>query len=130
MIKYEQMHHVECVMNVTKPDIDPAAVLSRALLNAGRDLGLSQEQLGRVVGRDRTRLKGGIRPDTKVGELALLFIRCYRGLFALVDGDLELMRHWMHTYNTGTRGVPAEQVQSAQGLITVLEYLDAIRGKV
>lgn len=117
-------------MNIAKPEVDPEAVLSRALLNAGRDLGLSQEQLGRVVGRDRTRLKNGIRPDSKVGELALLFIRCYRSLYALVDGDVELMRHWMQTYNRGTRGVPAEQVQSAQGLITVLEYLDAIRGKV
>src|SRR5690606_41649528 len=119
MIKYEQMHHVESVMNVTKPDIDPAAVLSRALLNAGRDLGLSQEQLGRVVGRDRTRLKGGIRPDTKVGELALLFIRCYRGLFALVGGDFVVMRHWMHTYNTCTRGVPAEEVRCASVIIMV-----------
>lgn len=109
---------------------DEAAVISKALLAAGEALGLSREQLGQVVGRDRTRLRDGLRPGSKPAELALLLIRVYRGLYALVDGDAATMRHWMHTYNHGTRGVPAEQVLSASGLVTVVEYLDAVRGKV
>jgi hypothetical protein len=40
------------------------------------------------------------------------------------------MKHWMHTYNHHTGAVPAEQVKSVQGLVTVMEYLDAIRGKL
>jgi hypothetical protein len=36
----------------------------------------------------------------------------------------------MHTNNRHTGGVPAEQVRSVQGLARVVEYLDAIRGKV
>ena len=105
-------------------------VLAKALLNAGKAIGLSQADIGAVVGRDRTSFARGLDPDNKSGELALLLIRCYRGLFALVGGNPADMRHWMHTENSHTGGVPAEQVKSVQGLAEVLGYLDAIRGKV
>jgi hypothetical protein len=36
----------------------------------------------------------------------------------------------MQTENLHTGGIPAEQVKSVQGLIAVLEYLDAMRGKL
>ncbi len=112
------------------PKIDDSAVLSEAFIRAGDELGLTRTQLGQVIGRDRSRFKNGIRPDSKPGELALLFIRCYRSLYALVDGDEAVMRHWMQTHNHGTGGVPLEQVQTATGLFAVASYLDAIRGKV
>jgi len=118
------------IMSDTLAHLDQDAVLAEALLNAGQQLGLTRKQLGQVVGRDRTRLKDGLRPSSKAGELALIFIRCYRGLYALVDGDKETMRHWMKTPNRGTGGIPLEQVQTTAGLVTVLNYLDAIRGKV
>lgn len=109
---------------------DDDAVLSEATLNAAQLLGLTRTQLGKVLGRDRSRLKSSIRVDSKAGELALLLIRVYRALYAMVDGDDAVMQHWMRTPNTGTGGTPAEQVQSVQGLTEVLAYLDAIRGKV
>lgn len=117
-------------LQARKPDA--AAVLSTALLNAGKEMGLSQNELGAVIGRDRTAFsrRAGIDPASKAGELALLLIRAYRSLFALVGGDAGQMRHWMHTRNLHTGGVPAEQVRSVTGLSRVVEYLDAIRGKI
>src|SRR5512139_306850 len=113
------------------PDIDQASVLAEALVNAGRQLGMSQADLGEIVGKDRTVIsRGRVDPVSKAGELALLFIRCYRALYVLVGGDAQQMRHWMQTENLHTGGIPAEQVKSVQGLITVLEYLDAMRGKL
>lgn len=110
---------------------DKADVLAEALVNAGRYLGMSQAELGAIVGKDRTAIsRGRIDPNSKAGELALLFIRCYRALYALTGGDHEQMAHWMRTENRHTGGVPAEQVKTVQGLINVLEYLDAIRGKL
>ena len=106
------------------------AVLVKAILNAGKVLGLSQAELGEVVGRDRTSITRGLEPTSKSGELALLLIRCYRSLFVLVGGRPEDMRHWMHTYNRDTGGVPAEQVKRVQGLTRVVEYLDAMRGRL
>lgn len=110
---------------------EPDAILTQALLTAGDFLGLTRDALGTAIGKERTVFtRGKIVPNTKAGELALLLIRCYRSLYALVGGDRDQMRHWMHTANRHTGGVPAEQVQSVQGLVRVMEYLDAIRGKV
>jgi len=110
---------------------EKAAVLNEALANAGRHLGLIQADLGEIVGRGRTDIsRGRIDPGGKDGELALLFIRCYRALYGLTGGDIGVMRHWMHTENHHTGGIPAEQVKTVQGLMTVVEYLDAIRGKL
>jgi hypothetical protein len=115
--------------NAHKPD--PTAVLTQALLGAGDFLGLTKAELGAAIGKDRTVFtRGKVSPDTKAGELALMLIRCYRSLYALVGGDRSQMQHWMHTPNSHTGGVPAEQVKSVQGLVRVMEYLDAIRGKI
>ncbi len=113
------------------PDIDRTGVLAEALANAGKHLGMSQADLGAVIGKNRTAVsRGSIDPDSKAEELALLFIRCYRALFVLVGGNFGQMRHWMQTENLHTGGVPGEQIKSVQGLTAVLEYLDAMRGKL
>ncbi len=105
-------------------------VLAKAFTNAGKALGVSQAELGLIIGKDRSNFRNGIDPKTKSGELALLFIRCYRSLFALVGGQAKDMQHWMQTKNTHTGGVPSEQIKTVTGLAYVVEYLDAIRAKV
>ena len=112
-------------------NLRPAEVLTRALVKAGKELGLTQADLGAIVSRDRTALsRGALEPDTKSGELALLLIRAYRSLFVLVGGEPRQMKHWMHAHNHHVGGVPAELVRSVPGLMRVVEYLDAIRGRV
>jgi hypothetical protein len=108
----------------------PSAVLLKALLSAGKSLGLSKSDIGKVIGKDRTSLNRGIEPSSKTGELALLLIRCYRALHVLVGGQPDDLKHWMNTYNHHIQGIPAEKIHTVQGLTHVLEYLDAIRGKV
>jgi hypothetical protein len=118
-------------MNVTHAaEADDAAVLTKAFLNAGKAMGLSQAELGEIVGRDRTSFRRGLAPVSKSGELALLLIRLYRSLYVLVGGEPRDIRHWMSVQNQHTGGVPREQVKSVQGLTRVLEYLDAMRGKL
>jgi hypothetical protein len=115
----------------TIQDIDKAGVLAEAFINAGKNLGMNQADLGNIIGKDRSAIsRGKIEPGSKAGELALLFIRCYRALFVLVGGDYRQMQHWMKTENLHTGGIPAEQAKSVQGLVAVLEYLDAMRGKL
>jgi hypothetical protein len=47
----------------------------------------------------------------------------------LMGGDKDNMRHFLHTNNLGTHGVPAEQIHHIQGMVAVCTYLDAMRGK-
>jgi hypothetical protein len=111
--------------------LSAAGVLTSALVKAGKELGLTQAEVGSIVGRDRTALsRGALEPGSKSGELALLVIRAYRALFVLVGGEPRQMKHWMHTHNLHVGGVPAELVRSVAGLVRVVEYLDAIRGRV
>ena len=114
-----------------KTEPDRRLVLAKALLNAAKELGISQADLGRIIGKDRSSIsRSGINPDSKPGELASLLIRCYRSLYVLVGGKVADMQHWMQTRNRHTDGVPLQQIHSVQGLARVVEYLDALRGKV
>ncbi len=117
------------------PAPDPAAVLAKAVLNAADQLGLKQAELANVLGVHRTaisRLKQNpnLDPKSKQGELALLLIRIARALFALTGGDSDWIKHFMHSPNQVTGGVPARQIESIQGLIQVLQFVDALRGKI
>ena len=113
----------------------PEAVLAKAVLRAADQLGLKQAELAAVLGMHRTavsRLKTtpSLDPGSKQGELALLLLRLARALFALTGGDQEWIRHFMRTPNNITGGIPAAQIETIQGMATVLQFVDAIRGKV
>lgn len=121
----------------TAEEIRPSAdvVLAKAVLRAAEQLGLKQVELGAVLGIHRTaisRLKNrpALDPESKQGELALLLIRLARALYALTGGDEDWIRHFMRSPNKLTGGVPTEQVTSIQGLTTVVQLVDALRGKL
>ena len=116
-----------------RPDAGP--VLAKAVLSAADRLGLRNKQLAAVIGSSEasvSRLQHGrgLDPDTKEGELALLFLRLYRGLDALVGGDDEKSRAWLHAENDHVRGVPAARIRTVEGLVDVVQYLDAMRGRL
>lgn len=110
------------------------AVLAKAVLTAREHLAMTQQELAAIVGVDRSAVsrwkQNGLRVDSKTGELALLLVRIYRALFALFGGNLGDMRHFLRTENRHLGGVPLQLMEQVQGLVAVVEYLDAIRGKV
>ncbi len=120
---------------IAQPTAQADQVLAKAFLNAGQQLGLQPAELASVLGVDRTaisRLKKSqsLEPESKRGELALLLIRIARALFALTGGDKDWIQHFMRSPNKITGGIPAEQITSVQGLVGVLQFVDAMRGKV
>lgn len=120
---------------MTKPKPDPDSVLCKSVFRAQEALGLSAEGLGQVLGLDRTSVtrikkRGTLDPAGKSGELALMLIRVYRALFALVGEQPQALRHWMQTENHHLNGVPADLVRRVEGLVRVTQYLDAMRGRV
>lgn len=110
-------------------------VLSRAFLRAAERLGLSQRDAAGLLGVSEatlSRISGGraIEPASKEGEIALLFLRIFRSLDAVVGGNAAHARAWLHGSNLHLGGVPAEMIASIQGIVHVAEYLDAMRGKL
>jgi hypothetical protein len=115
------------------PPPQPGPVLTRAVLSAADRLGVRNRQLAAVIGSSEasvSRLQRGraLAPESKEGELALLFLRLYRSLDALVGGDDAKARAWLHAGNDHLRGVPAERIRTVEGLVDVVQYLDAMRG--
>ncbi len=108
-------------------------IVTEATLEAARLLGLSQSTLGQILGLSASsisRMKKGtfrLPADGKQWELALLLIRIYRGLSAICAGDGPAMRAWMTHYNRDLAAVPIERIRSVDGLVDVLDYLDAHR---
>jgi hypothetical protein len=107
---------------------DPKLVLSKTVLKAARMLGVSQEELEHIVGKNRTTITRGVNPQSKTGELALMLVRCYSSISVLVGGGEAEIKHWFTTSNKYVGGTPKDMVKSVQGLVTVTQYLDAIRG--
>ena len=117
------------------PQPQAAAVVAKAVLAAAERLGLRDRQLAAIIGSSeasvsRLRNGRGLDPASKEGELALLFVRLYRGLDALVGGDDTAARAWMNAANAHVHGVPAERVTSVEGLVDFVQYLDAMRGRL
>jgi len=115
---------------------DPRAaqVLTRAVVGATQRLGLTQRTTAATLGVSEatvSRLSRGrsIDPATKEGELAILLVRLYRSLDAMVGGNAEQARAWLHAPNHHLQGTPAEMIKGVRGLVRVVEYLDALRGK-
>ena len=110
-------------------------VLAKATLAAAGRLGVRSRHLAAVIGSSEasvSRLQHGrdLDPSSKEGELALLFLRLYRALDALVGGDDEKARTWFHAPNDHVAGIPAERVRTVEGLVDVVQYLDAVRGRL
>ena len=113
----------------------PNQVLATAVLKLKDILKISSDDLGKIIGVHRNTItrflkKADIDPNSKEGELSLLLIRVYRSLYALNGGNVGAIRHWLTTKNRHIQGVPLDCMKSVLGLSKVVNYLDAIRGKI
>jgi len=115
---------------------DTAAVLSKAAVRAAQELGLRQAELGRLLGLSAataSRLGAGawqLQAGSKPWELAVAFVRLYRSLAAITGGKSQAMRDWLQSGNDALRAKPLERILTAEGLVSVLQYLDAARGRI
>jgi hypothetical protein len=110
-----------------------SAVLTKATLRSAALLGLSNSVLARAVGLSEasiSRMSGGAKAfevGSKPAELAALVIRVYRSLDALVGNSEEHRRLWMASFNRALNATPRDAIQTAEGLVRVVTYLDAAR---
>jgi hypothetical protein len=121
------------------PVVDAAIAeraLTKATIRAADKLELTNRTLGVIIGLSEpsiSRMKRGdfkLERGQKSFELSVLFVRLYRSLDAIVSGDEQVAKAWLHNNNTALHGVPAELIQGISGLVNVIQYLDTRRAKI
>jgi len=119
-----------------RPAVAEGAVVTKAALRAADLLGIPNKALARIVGLSEasvSRMGAGtytLTPAEKPFELAVLFVRFYRALDALVDGDDAVARAWLVNPITALGAAPLALIQSVNGLMHAIAYLDARRALV
>ena len=98
---------------------DRLAVPNRQL---ARLLGVSEATVSRM-GAAAHQLDSGGKPF----ELAVLFLRLFRSLDSITGGDTAVARAWLRNENTALGATPIALIDSVQGLVNVVAYLDARR---
>jgi DNA-binding XRE family transcriptional regulator len=117
------------------PDALKSRTLAKATLRAAELLGLTQADLAPILGVSRatvSRIASGdylLAPGQKTWELAALFVRLFRSLDALVGSNEAQARAWLDSENAGLGGIPRKLIPKAEGLVRVVQYLDAARGR-
>ena len=107
-----------------------AAVVTKGVLRAAERLGLSNRVVAAVVGVSEatvSRMGTGtyqLEPGSKPFELAVLFLRLFRSLDAIVGGDAAVARAWLQNENTALSAAPVSLIESVAGLVNVVAYLD------
>ena len=115
---------------------DASAVAAKAVTRAAELLDVSGKELAEIIGVSEASLSRMKRGDTayrltgKPYELALMFIRLYRSLDAIMGGDDLASRQWVRSENSALGGQPLSRIKSIDGLAHVLAYLDARRAPV
>jgi len=106
------------------------------VLRAGEAMGLTTKRLAAVIGTSGptvSRMKAGafvLDDKGKPYELAVLLIRMFRSLDAIVGGDARVLRQWLINPNAVLGGKPVDKLETVSGLTDVLAYLDARRALV
>ena len=113
-----------------------SAVVAKAAARAAERLSITNKVLARVLGISEasiSRMRQGdyqLDKAQKPFELAVLFVRLYRSLDAVVGGDDKVAGVWLANHNTALNATPLELIQTVSGLTNVIQYLDARRAIV
>jgi hypothetical protein len=108
-------------------------VVTKATLGAAARLGLPNKGLARILGLSEarvSRMSSGsyfLCPSDTAFDLAVVFVRLFRSLDAVVQGDETVARAWLRNPNTALGATPLALIQSVAGLAHVVAYLDARR---
>ncbi|MDX8460398.1 antitoxin Xre/MbcA/ParS toxin-binding domain-containing protein [Mesorhizobium humile] len=112
------------------------AVITKATLRAADLLDITARTLALVIGVSEATVSRMRKQEfllergTKPFELAVLFVRLFRSLDAIVGGDETVARAWLKNPNTTLDGTPIEKILTIAGLVDVIAYLDSRRALV
>lgn len=127
-------------MPVTEPTqqtMNKPMVLTKALVNTATYLDLPKVKLAHILGVSAatvTRLYANgyqLSPAKKEWDFAVLLVRLFRSLDSIVGGADNDAKKWLFSENKAFAGKkPAELIESTEGLVRVVTYLDACRAVI
>ena len=115
---------------------EPRRVLTGAVLRASGLLEITHANLAQILGLSPSTVSrmanGTYTLDTqkKEWELGALFVRLFRSLDAVIGSNDAAARSWLNGANQALLGRPIELIRSTEGLVRVVQYLDAARGRI
>ena|SRR5271167_2186517 len=115
---------------------EPRRILTSAVLRASALLEITQSSLAQILGLSPStvsRMASGsyaLDDQKKEWELGALFVRLFRSLDAVIGCNDATARAWLNGENSGLSGRPIELIRSTEGLVRVVQYLDAARGRI
>ena len=127
---------VKSPAEVRRPAPDRSRVLTRAVVRAAGLLGINQASVARMLGistSTASRMFSGqyvLDPSRKEWEFASLFLRVFRSLDSIVGGSEIHARAWMTGESRTLGGRPLDLLSTTEGLVRVVHYLDAARGRI
>jgi transcriptional regulator with XRE-family HTH domain len=121
-----------------QPESKPDArrVLTGAVLRASALLEITQSSLAQILGLSPStvsRMAHGtytLDEQKKEWEMGALFVRLFRSLDALIGSNDSAARAWLNGQSRALTGRPIELIRSTEGLVRVVQYLDAARGRI
>ena len=119
-----------------KPKPEPRRVLTGAVMRASELLEITQSGLAQILGLSAStvsRMANGtytLEAHKKEWELGALFVRLFRSLDAVLGSNDAAARSWLEGQNHALGGRPLDLIGSTEGLVRVVQYLDAARGRI
>jgi uncharacterized protein (DUF2384 family) len=117
--------------------VTKSQVLTKAVVNTATYLDLPKVKLAHILGVSAatvTRLYANsyqLSPAKKEWDFAVLLVRLFRSLDSIVGGAADDAKKWLSSENKAFAGKkPAELIESTEGLVRVVTYLDASRAVV
>jgi uncharacterized protein (DUF2384 family) len=117
-------------------EVEPRRVLTDAVLRASALLDIRQTSLAQILGLSPStvsRMASGsytLDQDKKEWELGALFVRLFRSLDAVIGSNDAAAQAWLGGSNLGLTGRPLDLIRTTEGLVRVVQYLDAARGRL
>ena len=114
---------------------DSASVLSKAVIHVTERWAISRALLAKILGVSQATISRlstktyQLDPNRKEWEFALLLVRAFRSLDSIV-GDETTARKWLSSENRALGARPIDLITQTEGLVRVVQYLDASRGLV
>lgn len=109
-------------------------VVTKATLRAGQILGLSNAKMASVLGLSEATVSrmnhATAALDGKAFEIGLMLVRLYRGIAGILGSDDGAVQSWMLAENRALRGRPIDLIETINGLVTTVAYVDSRRAHI